>query len=161
MHFWYCDQSRGGRICDLVFCECFRRRFCLLRRRFCCVNLNSRSWSIWKRNQITPTYLKDHVTHAPGSCPCICEDPGFFIQRRYHRHGLLKFATCVPLLEGPHATSNNLPRRNPRKLFIHDNFFGPSGLLVWSEHERSPPFQPMRELRMHGYGPSVSCVKWP
>jgi hypothetical protein len=37
------------------------------------------------------------------------------------------------------------------RLFIHDTFFGPLGLhlLVWSEHRRSQPFQPiLRYLRM-------------
>jgi hypothetical protein len=42
------------------------------------------------------------------------------------------------------------PCRTPCKLFIHKVFFGPLGLHlhVWSELGRSPPFQPMRALRV-------------
>ena len=42
--------------------------------------------------------------------------------------------------------------RTPCRLFIHEIFFGLLGLhlRVWSELGRSPPFQPMRALRMQG-----------
>ena len=72
-------------------------------------------------------------------------------------HGLLEFASGPPLGGRPDVNSGrpwNLihspPCRTPCRLFIHELFFGPLGLhlLVWSELGRSPPFRPMRVLRL-------------
>ena len=43
-----------------------------------------------------------------------------------------------------------MPCRTPCRLFIHEVFTGPLGLHlnVWSELGRSPPFRPMRALRL-------------
>jgi hypothetical protein len=52
--------------------------------------------------------------------------------------------TMKPLIHSP-------PRRTPCRLLIHGIFFGPLGLHlhVWRELGRSPPFRPMRALRLH------------
>ena len=57
----------------------------------------------------------------------------------------------------------NLSCRNPCRLFIQDDFFGPLGLhfLLWRELGWSPPFRPMRDLRIQCSWVFVSCVKWP
>jgi len=53
--------------------------------------------------------------------------------------------------------------RTSCKLFIHEVFFEPLGLhlRVWSELGRSPPFQPMRALRLQWSHAFNLCVKWP
>ena len=50
--------------------------------------------------------------------------------------------------------------RTPCRLFIHEVFFGPLGLhlRVWSERGRSPPFRPMRALRLQWSQAFQSCV---
>ena len=71
-------------------------------------------------------------------------------------NGLPKLASCPPLGGRPDKNSGrpwNLihspPCRTPCRLFIHE-FFGPLGLQirVWSELGQSPPFRPMRALRL-------------
>ena len=79
------------------------------------------------------------------------------IQRPHHWHGLLEFASTLPLGGGPDANSDwpwntifNFPCRNPCRLFIHDRIFGPLGprLLVWNELGRSRHFRRMRDRKM-------------
>ena len=54
---------------------------------------------------------------------------------------------------------HSLPCRTSCKIFIHKVLFGPLGLHlhVWSELGRSPPFRPMRALRLMVAG-LQSCV---
>ena len=72
-------------------------------------------------------------------------------------HGLLKFALGPPLGGRPDVNSgrawnliHSLPCRTPCRFFIHEVFFGPLGLhlRMWSELGWSPPFRPMRALRL-------------
>ena len=85
-------------------------------------------------------------------------------------HGLPKFALDPPLggrLDANSGRPWNLihspPCRIPCRLFIHEVFFGALGLhlRVWSELRRSPPFRPMRALRLQLSWVSVLCVQWP
>ena len=50
----------------------------------------------------------------------------------------------------PWNNIHSLPCKSSCRLFVHGDFFGPLGLhlLVWSELERSRPFQPMSDLWM-------------
>ena len=73
------------------------------------------------------------------------------------KYGLPKSASGPPLGGRPDKNSTkpwNVIHgpmcRTPCILFIHEVFFGPLGfhLHVWSELGRSPPFQPMRALRL-------------
>ena len=72
-------------------------------------------------------------------------------------HGLPELASSPPLEGGPDKNFGrpwNLihspPCGTPCRLFIHEVFFGPLGLhlRVWSERGQSPPFRPMRALRL-------------
>ena len=51
---------------------------------------------------------------------------------------------------GPWNLIHSPPCRTPCRCFIHEVFFGHLGLhlCVWSELGRSPPFRPMRALRL-------------
>ena len=81
-----------------------------------------------------------------------------FILKKYQKnHGLPKFASSPPLGGRPNINSGrpwNLIQsplcRTPCRLFIHELFLGPLGLhlRVWSELGPSPPFRPMRALRL-------------
>ena len=72
-------------------------------------------------------------------------------------HGLSEFASSPPHEGGPNVQSerpcnliHNPPGKTPCRLFIYEVFFGPLGLHlhVWNEFGRSPPFWPMRALRL-------------
>ena len=66
-------------------------------------------------------------------------------------HGLPEFTSGPPNENfGRPRNVIHSPRCTPCKLFIHEVFFGPLGLhlSVWSELRRSPPFRPMRALRL-------------
>ena len=81
----------------------------------------------------------------------------FILLKKLKNHGLPKFALGPPLggrpdknSRGPWNLIHSPPCRTPCRIFIHEVFFGPLGLHlhVWSELERSPPFRPMRALRL-------------
>ena len=86
-------------------------------------------------------------------------------------HGLPEFSSAPPLeggLDGSFRWPWNLirspPSRTPCRLFIHEVFFGSLGLHlgVWSELGRSPPFWPMRALRLQwswAFEPSAVTTK--
>ena len=72
-------------------------------------------------------------------------------------HGLPKFALGPPLggrFDETYGRPWNLihspPCKTSCRLFIHEVFFRPLGLhvRVWSELGRSPPFRPIRALRL-------------
>ena len=74
-------------------------------------------------------------------------------------------------LRRPWNLIHSPPCRTPCRLFIHEVFFGHVGplLRVWSELGRSPPFQPMRALRLPWsrafslvceVGPSILSISW-
>ena len=79
------------------------------------------------------------------------------LEKILKNHGVPKFASGPPLggrldvnYGRPWNLIHSLPCRNPCRLSIHEVFFGPLGLhlRVWSELGRSPPFWPMRALRL-------------
>ena len=96
-------------------------------------------------------------------CLKICHAKIYFLKN----HGLLKFVSGAPLGGRPDKNSgrpwnlnHSLPCRTPCGLFIHEVLFGPLGLnlRVWSELGRSPPFCPMRALKLHWSWPfSLVC----
>ena len=79
-----------------------------------------------------------------GNCPA---------EKYLKNHSLPKFASSPPLGGRPDVNSGrpwNLIHSPPCRLFIYEVFLGPLGLHlhVWSELGRSPPFRPMRALRL-------------
>ena len=102
---------------------------------------------IWENLSILESILK-YVRIYLEICPAIIN---------IKKHGLPKFASGPPLGGTPDGNSGtpwnrvySPPCRTPCRLFIHEVFFGPLGLhlRVWSEFGRSPPFWPMRALRL-------------
>ena len=78
-------------------------------------------------------------------------------KNHYKNHGLPKFAPGPPLGGRPDVNSgrpwnpiHSPPCRTTCKLFNHELFFGSLGihLRVWNELGQSPPFWPMRTLRL-------------
>ena len=109
----------------------------------------SQTLSIWEN------YLMVFVCH--GIYHGICHEIRHARKIIKKSHGFLEFTSDPPLGDEPDENSKrpwNLihspPCRTPCRLFIHEVSFGPLGLhlCVWSELERSPPFQPMRALRL-------------
>ena len=80
------------------------------------------------------------------------------LKKTWKKHySLLEFVSGPPPRGRPNANSgrpfhlvHNPPCRTPCTLFFHEVFFGPLGLhlRVWSELGQSPPFRPMRSLRL-------------
>jgi hypothetical protein len=66
------------------------------------------------------------------------------------RHVHLLEAGLMENSKRPWNVMHSPPCRTPCRLFTHEVFFGPLGLhlRVWSELGWSPPFQPMRALRL-------------
>ena len=74
---------------------------------------------------------KGHFTHKARAVTMSLWGPLILIQRPYHWYGMTNFTLGLSLGSELNANStrpwniiNNLPCRNPRGLFIHDNFFG-------------------------------------
>ena len=110
---------------------------------------------------------------CPGICPRIYYGifPEIYLVKKCLKNiGLLKFASGPPLgirpdenSGGPWNLIHSPPCRIPCRLFIHEVFFGPLGLhlRVWSELGRSPPFRPMRALRLQwSWAFSLVCELW-
>ena len=68
--------------------------------------------------------------------------------------------SCCKFRETIKLFIHSPPRNTPCRLFIHEVFFGPLGLhlRVWNEPGRSPPFRPMRALRLAMVTGLHSCV---
>ena len=91
--------------------------------------------------------------------------------KKYQKNnGLAKSTSSPPLGGRPHENSrrpwsliHSLPCRTPCRLFIHEVFFGPLvlHLRVWSELGQSPPFRPMRTLRLQWSWAFSLVLKWP
>ena len=96
---------------------------------------------------------------SQGPWPCHCEGPWFSSEVV----PLIRYVgICVNPPLGGRSDENSrksliiiqsVPCKNPCRVFIHDNLFGPLGLhlLVWNELGRSWPFQLMRDLRANSH----------
>ena len=112
-------------------------------------------------------YNMSPLTWYIGPWPCNCEGPWFssnghitnMVYWNLHQSYLLEVG-LMQNFDMPWKIIYSLPCRNPCKLFIHENFFGPLGLhlLAWSELRWSLPFQPMRDRRMQwSWAFSLAC----
>jgi hypothetical protein len=109
------------------------------------------------KNHLSSLRATSHTMTWSGAVTMSLWGSLILVQRPYHWHGLLGFASGLLLGGGPDTISsksrNNIYTmscRNPSRFFIYDNIFGSLGLylLVWSELGQSQPFSSMIDLIM-------------